>query len=103
MVWIRVFVLAGLVAGGLATCAAAEGLPADVTRPAPPPRARALRQLGVAGQKTAAPQTRMSEARITWSLSPRISFHLGYERTAYGPTMAHDHDDGVVSGFRVGF
>jgi hypothetical protein len=73
--------------------------------PLPPPPAvdREPSRLGLAGQKYKAPQTRMSQAGVTWSLTNRVSLLLSYERTAYGPTMARDHDDGIVTGVKLGF
>ena len=58
---------------------------------------------GVVGQKYAAPQTRMSQAGVLWSLSKHLSLQLSYERTAYAPLMPQDHDNGIVTGLRVGF
>ena len=57
----------------------------------------------MAGQKDRAPQTRMSQAGLTWSLSERLLLHLSYERTAFAPTMARDHDDGVMTGVKLRF
>jgi hypothetical protein len=68
-----------------------------------PPPERTLPQLGIAGQKDRAPATRMSQASVTWSLSERLLFHLSYERTAFAPTMAKDHDDGILTGVKVRF
>jgi hypothetical protein len=69
----------------------------------PPPPERGTSRLGFAGQKLAARQTRMSQAGLTWSLSDRLTLHLSYERTAYAPIMPQDHDDGILTGLRVGF
>jgi hypothetical protein len=57
----------------------------------------------VAGVKYKAPQTRMTEARVSWALGAHLSVELGYERTAYAPTMSRDHDDGVLTGVKLGF
>ena len=69
----------------------------------PPPPERTPSRFGVAGQKYAAPQTRMSQASLTWSLSDRLLLHLSYERTAFAPTMERDHDDGILTGVKVRF
>ena len=74
-----------------------------VPPPPPPPLAQEPSRLRVAGQKYKAPQTRMSQAGVTWSLTDRVSLQLSYERTAYAPTMARDHDDGIVTGVKLGF
>jgi hypothetical protein len=60
-------------------------------------------RLGVTGQKTLAPQTAMSEAGVTWAFTPRVRLHLSYERTGYAPTMPFDHDDGIMTGIKIGF
>src|SRR5262245_46087153 len=70
---------------------------------APPPEERTPSRLGVVGRKYAAPQTRMTEAGVVWSLSDRLSLHLSYERTAFAPVMSKDHDDGILTGLKVGF
>ena len=74
-----------------------------VPPPPPPPLAHDPSRLGVAGLKYKAPQTRMSQAGVTWSLTDRVSLQLSYERTAYAPTMAKDHDDGILTGVKLGF
>lgn len=70
---------------------------------APPAEERAPSRIGVVGRKYAAPQTRMTEAGLTWSVSERLSLHLSYERTAFAPIMSKDHDDGILTGLKVGF
>ena len=74
-----------------------------VPLPPPPPVEQESSRLGIAGQKDKAPQTRMSQAGVTWSVTNRVSLLLSYERTAYGPTMARDHDDGILTGVKLGF
>ena len=86
--------------GALATEAAAAEF---VVPPPPPPIAQEPSRLHLAGQKYKAPQTRMSQAGVTWSLSDHVSLQLNYERTAYAPTMAKDHDDGILTGVKFGF
>jgi hypothetical protein len=76
--------------------------PALVVLPPPAP-ARASSRFGVVGRKYAAPQTKMSEAGVTLALTDRLSLHLSYERTAFAPTMSRDHDDGILTGLKVGF
>jgi hypothetical protein len=78
-------------------------VPPSLTAPPPPEPAPALPRLGFVGQKTAAPQTRMSQAGVTWSVSDSVKLQLSYERTGYAPTMARDHDDGILTGVRLGF
>ena len=77
--------------------------PTFVLGPAPPPPAQETSRFGVVGQKYAAPQTRMSQAGVLWSLSNHLSLQLSYERTAYAPLMPQDHDNGILTGLRVGF
>jgi len=55
------------------------------------------------GQKMLAPQTRMSEAGIRYSLTKRLKLDLSYERTGYAPMMPFDHDNGIMTSFRIGF
>jgi hypothetical protein len=74
-----------------------------VLPPPPPEPVRPPSRLGVVGQKYAAPQTRMSQAGLAWSLTERLSLLLSYERTAYAPTMSRDHDNGVLTGLRLAF
>ena len=69
----------------------------------PPAEERGPSRIGVVGRKYAAPQTRMTEAGLTWSVSERLSLHLSYERTAFAPIMSKDHDDGILTGLKVGF
>ena len=71
--------------------------------PAPPPPAQEPSRFGVIGQKYAAPQTRMSQAGVLYSLSKHLSVQLSYERTAYARLMPQDQDIGIVTGLRVGF
>jgi hypothetical protein len=76
---------------------------AFVVPPPPPAAESAPSRLSVAGVKYKAPQTRMTEARVSWALGAHLSVELGYERTAYAPTMSRDHDDGVLTGVKLGF
>jgi hypothetical protein len=68
-----------------------------------PPSGRTDPRFGVAGSKIRAPQTKMSEAGITFAFTNRITLNLSYERTAYAPLMRHDHDDGILTGVQIGF
>ena len=77
--------------------------PTFVLVPAPPPPTQETSRFGVVGQKYAAPQTRMSQAGVLLSLSKHLSLQLSYERTAYAPLMPQDHDNGILTGLRVGF
>jgi len=77
--------------------------PRALTAPPPPPPGPVMPRLGVVGFKLRAPQTKMSEAGITWSVSNRVTLNLTYERTAYAPLMPQDHDNGVLTGIKVGF
>ena len=78
--------------------------PPPLMTPAPPAEEPSgASRLGVVGRKYAAPQTRMTEAGVVWSLSDRLSLHLSYERTAFAPVMSKDHDDGIFTGLKVGF
>jgi len=69
-----------------------------VSEPDPEPS-----RLKLVGRKFAAPQTRMTEAGVTWSLNDHLAFHLSYERTAFAPIMSKDHDDGILTGLKLGF
>jgi hypothetical protein len=76
----------------------------DIAAPAPPPPPSAIpSRLGFAGGKYLAPQTRMSQAGVSWSVTDWLSLHLSYERTAFAPVMSRDHDDGVVTGLALRF
>jgi len=71
--------------------------------PPPPPEPEHESRFGVVGQKDASPQTRMSQAGVAWALGSRLSLQLSYERTAYAPLSARDHDDGILTGLRLNF
>ena len=77
--------------------------PRALTAAPPPPLEPLAPRLGLVGLKLRAPQTRTSEAGITWALSDRVTLNLTYERTAYAPMMPHDHDDGILTGLKLGF
>ena len=77
--------------------------PRALTVDPPPPRDVLLPRLGVLGYRLRAPQTKMSEAGITWAVSNRVTLDLSYERTAYPALMPNDHDDGVLTGVKIGF
>ena len=83
----------------LVAAVAAGALGARAGAAEPPAAGR----LHLIGQKYLAPQTRMTEAGITWSISRRVSLELSYERTGYAPTMPFDHDNGVMTGVKFGF
>ena len=82
--------LAALVAGTLGTGAGAA-------------EKRVSRRFALIGQKIQAPQTRMSEAGIAWSINRRVTLELSYERTGYAPIMRFDHDDGIMTAVKIGF
>src|SRR5581483_5251098 len=63
----------------------------------PPPPATTPARFGISGKKYLAPQTRMTEARVMWLLSDRVTPYLAYERTGYAPMMPRDHDDGIMT------
>jgi len=77
--------------------------PRALTAPPPAPPEPAMPQLGLVGMKLRGPQTKMTEAGISWSLTDRLTLNLSYERTAYAPLMPRDHDDGIVTGVKLGF
>jgi len=77
--------------------------PRALTAAPPPPLEPLAPRLGLVGLKLRAPQTRTSEAGLTWALSDRVTLNLTYERTAYAPLMPHDHDDGILTGVKLGF
>jgi len=77
--------------------------PPPLMTPAPPADEQSPSRLGIVGLKYAAPQTRMTQAGVVWSVSDRLSLHLSYERTAFAPVMSKDHDDGILTGLKVGF
>jgi len=89
---------------------ASAKVPIDIPAPrlftaAPPPPLLdpVAPRLGFVGRKLQAPQTRMSEAGVTWSVSKHVTLNLSYERTGYAPVMSRDHDDGILTGVKVGF
>ena len=69
----------------------------------PPPPAPIAPRLGIVGHKLRAPQTKTSEAGLAWAVSDRVTLNLTYERTAYAPMMPQDHDDGILTGVKLGF
>ena len=71
--------------------------------PPPPPLEHSVPRLGFVGRKLQAPQTKMSEAGVTWSVNEHVTLNLSYERTGYAPVMSRDHDDGILTGVKVGF
>jgi len=77
--------------------------PRALTAAPPPPLEPLAPRLGLVGLKLRAPQTRTSEAGLTWAISDRVTLNLTYERTAYAPMMPHDHDDGILTGVKLGF
>jgi hypothetical protein len=60
-------------------------------------------RLGFTGEKYRAPQTQMSQAGLTWSVTKRLLLQLTYERTGYAPMMSFDHDNGIMTGIKFGF
>ena len=78
---------------------AAIGTFASVAPPAPPSSSR----VHLRGQKWSGPHLQRSEAGIVWSLRPRVTLELNYERSALGPTMRNDHDDGILTRLKFGF
>ena len=86
----KVVVVAAVAAGALVTRAGATDLPAKG-------------RFALVGQKMLAPQTRMSEAGIRYSVSKRVKLELSYERTGYAPMMPFDHDNGILTRVRIGF
>ena len=69
----------------------------------PPPTTPSSSRVQLHGQKWSAPQLQRSEAGIAWSPRPRVTLELNYERSALGPTMRHDHDDGIFTRLKLGF
>jgi len=105
---IRRAAMGALVALGAAAAArvGAEPLPEPclaVAAPAPAPPARPASRLGLAGVRYVDPQIRTSEAGLAWSVSDRLTLRVSYERTAFAPLMARDHDDGIMTGIKLGF
>jgi hypothetical protein len=93
---------------GSAVVAGAE-VPIDIPAPRaftaapPPPLDPVAPRFGFVGRKLQAPQTKMSEAGVTWSVNKHVTLNLSYERTGYAPVMSRDHDDGILTGVKVGF
>lgn len=85
-------------AGSLPFVASAQAATPGATAPVPPSSPFRLR-----GQKLSGPYLQRSEAGISWVLRPRLSLELNYERSALGPTMRNDHDDGILTRFKIGF
>jgi len=101
----------GLALAAGTTCAGAASLPmvasAQAATPAatdsPPPPAPPSSRVRLRGQKWAAPRFQRSEAGVAWSVRPGVTLELNYERSALGPTMRHDHDDGILTRLKLGF
>lgn len=70
---------------------------------APPPPATSSSRVRLRGQKWAGRQLQRSEAGLAWSLSPKVTLELNYERSALAPMMRHDHDDGILTRLKLGF
>ena len=68
-----------------------------------PPATPSSSRVQLRGQKWSAPQLQRSEAGIAWSPRTRVTLELNYERSALGPTMRHDHDDGIFTRLKLGF
>jgi hypothetical protein len=93
-----------------ATPRATEGQPApggdaaiNEVPPFSPPKAQSSSPVQLRGQKFSAPYLQRSEAGIAWSPRPRVTLELNYERSALGPTMRQDHDDGIFTRLKLGF
>ena len=101
----------GLALAAGTRCAAAASLPIVASSQAatpgatdsPPPPAPPSSRVRLRGQKWAAPRFQRSEAGIAWSVRPGVTLELNYERSALGPTMRHDHDDGILTRLKLGF
>jgi hypothetical protein len=78
-----------------------DGAAVLLATPAEP--ARPVRRFSLKGQKYAAPFSKRTEAGVEWSIDSHVSIQLNYERTAQAPTMSFDHDDGILTRFRIGF
>jgi len=71
---------------------------------APPPALRPARSFSLKEQKYSdAPFASRTEAGVQWTLDPRVSIELDYERTTQPPLMPFDHDNGFLTRLRVGF
>ncbi len=93
-----------------ATPSATDGQPspgrAEATDPVASfqaPTAPSSSRVQLRAQKWSAPQLQRSEAGLAWSPRPRVTLELNYERSALGPTMRHDHDDGIFTRLKLGF
>jgi len=93
-----------------ATPGATDGQPSqgrdaatDAVPSFPPPKAPSSSPVQLRGQKFSAPHLQRSEAGIAWSPRPRVTLELNYERSALGPTMRQDHDDGIFTRLKLGF
>ncbi|HTC22742.1 MAG TPA: hypothetical protein VK688_00185 [Gemmatimonadales bacterium] len=70
----------------------------------PPPAApTSSSSVRLSGQKWSGPHLQRSEAGIAWAVRPRLTLELNYERSALGPTMRNDHDDGILGRLKFGF
>ena len=122
--WRTVVAVVGVALAAGTTCATAGSLPIVASTQAATPsasdgqpspgRAAAIESVDslpppsssrvqLRGQKWSAPQLQRSEAGIAWSPRPRVTLELNYERSALGPTMRHDHDDGIFTRLELGF
>ncbi len=92
-----------LVAGATAVRAADRPAAASAPAAAPAAPAAAPSTLRLRGQKLGLPQFQRTEAGLAWTLQPWVTLELNYERSPLGPTMRHDHDDGILTRLKLGF
>ncbi len=108
--WRKLIMVAGatLAAGAIRATAASlpvvasaeTSTPRAMERPSSPPTVSSVR---FASERWGTPQLRRSEAGIAWSLSPKVTVQLNYERSALPPMMPHDHDDGFLTRLNIDF
>jgi len=88
-------------AASLPVVASAEtSTPSATERPSSPPTVSSVH---FGSERWVTPQLRRSEAGIAWSLSPKVTVELNYERSALPAMMPHDHDDGFLTRLNIGF
>ena len=109
--WRTVVAVVGVALAAGTTCATAGSLPivastqaatpSATERPSSPPTISSV-HFGSERWVTT-PQLRRSEAGIAWSLSPKVTVELNYERSALPAMMPRDHDDGFLTRLNLGF
>src|SRR5262245_53912106 len=60
-------------------------------------------RLVLTSAQSSEPGVQREETGVSWSLGEHVALQLSYERSARAPLTRGDHDDGVLTRFRLGF